>query len=53
MDYLLLVGADGSPVNREVLEFVAEPVEISGAVVRAGDQLILYADPATYRLVGR
>ena len=32
---------------------VAEPVEISGEVVRAGDQLILYADPATYRLVGR
>ncbi len=53
VDYLLLVGADGSRVNRDVLEFVAEPVEISGEVVRAGDQLILYADPATYRLVGR
>ena len=51
--YLLLVGADGGRVNRDVLEFVAEPVEISGEVVRAGDQLILYADPATYRLVGR
>ncbi len=53
IDYLLLVGADGNRVNRDVLEFVAEPVEISGEVVRAGDQLILYADPATYRLVGR
>ncbi len=51
VDYLLLVGADGSRVNRDVLKFIAEPVEISGEVVRAGDQLILYADPATYRRV--
>jgi hypothetical protein len=52
-EYLLLVDTDGSPVNRDVLEFVAEPVEISGEVVRAGARLILYADPTTYRLVGR
>ena len=25
----------------------------AAGVVRAGDQLILYADPATYRLAGR
>src|SRR6266513_1903853 len=30
--YLLLVSADGKPVNRQVLNMVAEPVEITGDV---------------------
>jgi hypothetical protein len=47
--YLLLVSADGKPVNKRVLEMVAEPVEITGEVERQGDLLILRADPATYR----
>ena len=47
--YLLLVSADGKPVNQQVLELVAEPVEITGEVERQGDLLILRADPATYR----
>jgi hypothetical protein len=49
--YLLLVSAEGKPVNQNVLEMVAEPVEIRGEVGRQGDQLILRADPATYRRV--
>jgi hypothetical protein len=49
--YLLLVSADGKPVNQQVLDLVAEPVEISGEVERQGDMLILRADPATYRRV--
>ncbi len=52
-DYLLLVAPDGGSVNREVLEFVAQPIEISGEVVRQGDLLVLYADPASYRLTSR
>ncbi|HKX30286.1 MAG TPA: hypothetical protein VJ302_21530 [Blastocatellia bacterium] len=48
---LLLVSLDRQPVNREVLDVVAEPVEISGRVVREGDQLILQADPKTYRRI--
>ena len=36
-------------VNKEVLNLIAEPVEITGDVVRQGDFLILRADPATYR----
>jgi hypothetical protein len=51
--YLLLVSADGHPVNQQVLDLVAEPVEITGDVVRQGDLLILRADPATYRRVAR
>jgi hypothetical protein len=47
--YLLLVSADGKPVNKEVLDLVAEPVEITGEVERQGELLILRADPTTYR----
>ncbi len=46
---LLLVSADNEPVNQEVLNVVAEPVEITGRVVRDGEQLILRADPKAYR----
>ena len=50
--YLLLVGADGRAINREVLDWVAEPVEITGRVVRQRGLLVLYAEPATYRSIG-
>ncbi len=46
---LLLVSAAGKPVNKDVLDLVAEPVEITGEVERQGDLLILRADPGTYR----
>ena len=49
VEYLLLVAVDGRSVNDEVLDLVADPVEITGRVTRAGDRLTLYADPATYR----
>lgn len=47
--YLLLVSAEGKPVNKQVLDLVAEPLEITGNVERQGELLILRADPATYR----
>jgi hypothetical protein len=47
--YLLLASAAGKPVNQQVLDMVAEPLEITGEVQRQGDLLILRADPATYR----
>jgi len=47
--YLLLVSADGKPVNKQVLDLVAEPLEITGEVERQGELLILRADPAMYR----
>jgi len=46
--YLLLVSSEGKAVNKNVLDIVAEPVEITGEVERQGDLLILRADPATY-----
>ncbi|HEX4349995.1 MAG TPA: hypothetical protein VH251_06400 [Verrucomicrobiae bacterium] len=49
--YLLLVSANGKPVNQQVLDLVAEPVEITGEVERHGELLILRADPSTYRRV--
>src|SRR5262245_46527023 len=49
--YLLLVSAEGKPVNKQVLNLVAEPVEITGEVERQGDLLVLRSDPATYRRV--
>jgi hypothetical protein len=48
---LLLVSENNEPVNQEVLDMVAEPVEITGRVTRDGDQLILRADPKTYRRI--
>ena len=47
--YLLLVSAEGQPVNQQVLDLVAEPVRITGDVERQGDLLILRADPAGYQ----
>ncbi len=47
--YLLLVSADGNAVNKQVLDLVAEPLEVTGEVERQGELLILRADPATYR----
>lgn len=47
--YLLLVSAEGKPVNKQVLDLVAEPVEITGEVERQGELLIMRADPTTYR----
>jgi hypothetical protein len=46
---LLLTDVRGAAVNQAVLDLVAEPVEITGRVVRAGAQLYLQAEPPTYR----
>ena len=46
--YLLLVSRDGKPVNKQVLNLVAEPVSITGEVQRQGDLLILRANPTMY-----
>lgn len=46
---LWLLSEKGEPVNQQVLDFVAEPVQITGQIKRAGDQLYLYANPQTFR----
>src|SRR6266446_1896805 len=49
--HLLLVSTEGKPVNKQVLDKVAEPLKITGEVERQGELMILRADPATYRRV--
>jgi hypothetical protein len=36
--YYLLVGPEGQALNREILNFIAEPVSISGTFKRIGDR---------------
>ena len=50
---LLLVSPAGAPLGRELLDRVAEPVEVEGEVVRLGGLALLVAEPgAVRRLAG-
>ena len=42
---ILLASSDGRALHREVLDFVAEPVKITGQLFQAGATLILEAAP--------
>ncbi len=46
---MLLVGANGRRMNQEVLDFVAEPLEITGRLLRMGSTLVLEAEPKDFR----
>ncbi len=46
---LQLAGAHGEPLSHEILDFVAEPIEITGEVSRQGEWLTLRAPLSTYR----
>lgn len=48
----LLVGVHGEPIGRDVLPYVAEPVEIAGRAERRDDLLVLYAAPDAIRRLG-
>jgi hypothetical protein len=41
---LMLVGDDGRKLHREILDYVAEPVRISGRLSRVGSTLVFSAD---------
>ena len=45
----LLAGADGRPLGREVLDYVAEPLTISGELSKIGSILILKTEPRDFR----
>lgn len=45
---LLLTGADGRALGREVLDFVAEPVTIRGQLFKLGTTFILKSDPRDF-----
>ena len=48
--YVLLVREDGSSLNADILDLVAEPVWVRGQLKRLGEQLILYTNPARISL---
>jgi hypothetical protein len=45
---LLLTGTDGRPLGKEILGHVAEPIQVSGRLIRRADLLYLRADPANF-----
>lgn len=45
--HYLLVGADGSAINAAVIDYVAEPVEVTGTLKTVGGRLVLFASPAS------
>jgi hypothetical protein len=46
---LQLADAQGNPLSKEVLDFVAEPIQITGEVSRQGEWLTLRANPTSYQ----
>lgn len=49
--YFHLCGADGRALNAEILDLVAEPLEITGTVERWDDLLVLKAEPTDFVLI--
>jgi nitrite reductase/ring-hydroxylating ferredoxin subunit/DMSO/TMAO reductase YedYZ heme-binding membrane subunit len=49
--YYLLLSRDGGPLGRQVLDRVAEPVEVPGEVLRRGDLWLLRTDPTQIRRI--
>ena len=43
---VLLTGPGGRAINAEVLDYVAEPVRVTGELERLDGRLVLEADPA-------
>lgn len=46
---MLLVGDDGRSIHRDVLPWVAEPIEVSGRLASMGDLFVLHANPTAFR----
>lgn len=49
--YFMLADLDGAAVNDKVLDLVADPIRITGDVMRYGDIYVIKADPNTYELI--
>lgn len=48
---LWLLSDEGIPMNKQILDYVAEPVEMSGEISRKGDQLFFYSSPNSIKRV--
>jgi len=49
--YFLLADEQGQAVNNRILDWVADPVQITGEVMQYDDLFVLQADPSTYKRV--
>ena len=47
--HLLMIGGDGRTLNKEVLDFVADPIELDGEIVRDSGLLVLRTEPTSFR----
>ncbi len=47
--HLLLVGSDDRILNDEILDYVADPIELDGEILRDGGLLVLRTEPASFR----
>lgn len=46
---LWLLSDEGKPINKEILDYVAEPVEMTGEIKRIGDHLYFHSNPNTIK----
>lgn len=49
--YFLLADNEGKAVNKQVLDLVADPIQIEGEVTQYGDLFIIKADPSSYQRI--
>lgn len=47
--HYVILGAEGEALNEQILEYVAEPIELSGRLKQLGDRLIVFTDPDSIR----
>ncbi|MBE9030271.1 hypothetical protein IQ266_11065 [filamentous cyanobacterium LEGE 11480] len=47
--YFLLADSNGKSVSKQVLDLVADPIQITGQVTQYGDLFLIKADPSTYQ----
>jgi len=49
--YFLLTDSQGKAVNDRILDLVADPIQISGKIIKYDDMFVIQADPDTYEHV--
>lgn len=52
-EYYLLAGPHGERLNRALLPYVADGIQLCGRLEQQGDWLVLYADPALLRRIDK
>ncbi len=50
---LMMTGSDGRPLSRELLDFVAEPIQATGHIRRSGNSLAFETEPSNFVRLSR